>query len=74
MSDKDIYAHKAIASSMNFIELSSIIKSLSEEKNELSAHLKPEELEKYDILLSIYAEELEYLVCINNRNYYDLVH
>lgn len=74
MNDKDIYAHKAVASSMNRMELCSIIQQIFHEKTELEPFLPEEELEKYDIVINIYSEQLEWLYSLNSQNNLSLIH
>jgi hypothetical protein len=74
MNDKEIFSHKAIASSMNKCELMSIIKELKKEEDELKPYLTNEEIDKYRVALSIYCGELEYVMRVNTYNDSSLTH
>lgn len=74
MSEQDILAHRAIAASMNMVELSSIIKQLHVEKDELKQYLTKAEIIKYDLTILIYSTELEHLLSLTNQNHSTLVH
>lgn len=66
MSLKDIASHRHIASTLNFYELGSLIKKLAQEKQDLASFLAAKDLEKYDIALGVYIQELEYFYTLTH--------
>ena len=74
MTAEDILAHKALASSMTEWQIAETIKEINKEKQELSSFFSKIFLMKYDSLLNVYVEELEFISKLTNRKYLKNIH
>jgi len=75
MNTKDIGAHRAMASAMTYCELFRMIADLTYERSHLSKHLPKEELKKYNKAISIYKEELNFVIELaSTGNYSTMIH
>jgi len=74
MNLKDVISHQNIASTLNFYELGAFIKQLAQEKQELASFLTTKEIEKYDTILEVYSQELEYLYSLSQPQLFKNTH
>ena len=75
MNKKDKTAHRAMASSMDYFELTSTISSIICEKRQLAPHFTKQELTKYDDLIDVYENERKMVIyLLTSRNISTLIH
>ena len=75
MNYEDKMAHKAVASSMDYFELTSMVSRIICEKRQLIPFLTKKELKKYDELIDLYECERRFVIyLLTMRNHSTLVH
>ncbi|HUV84073.1 MAG TPA: hypothetical protein VMV86_00095 [Methanosarcinales archaeon] len=75
MNTEDTGAHRAMASAMDYCELCRIISDLIFERQALSKHLPNQELKKYNKAISIYKEELNFVINLTSTGFHStMVH